>query len=164
MNIRTFGVAAVLALTVSACGGDDDATASKAISDSIMESNDQTFEVSRSQADCVGDGLVEQIGTEQLTEYGIITEDLEASDGIDDVTMSQEDAESAADVMSECADIRELFTNAMGELPEEARSCVDENLSDEVVHDFLVAIFMNDQEKGTQDMMSALQECVTPQG
>lgn len=164
MKIRTVGAAAVLALTLSACGSGDEEKASKAISDSIMESNDRTFEVTRKQADCVGDGLVEQIGTEKLTEYGLLTEDLKAGEGIANVKMSQEDAESAADVMGECADIRKLFTEAMGELPEEARTCVDEKLTDEVLDDFLVAIFMDDQEKGAQDMMSALQECVVPQG
>ena len=41
----------------------------------------------------------------------------------------------------------------MGDLPEEAQQCVDENLSDEVLHDFLVSIFMNDQEGGQQDLI-----------
>ena len=164
MKIRTIGIAAALALTLTACGTSDDETASKAISDSLMESNDEAFEVTRKQADCVGDGMVEEIGTEQLTEYGIITEDLESSGGIENVEMSQEDAEAAADVMGECADIRELFTDAMGQLPQEAQDCVEENLTDEVLDEFLVAVFMNDQEKGTQGMMTALQECLTPQG
>ena len=66
--------------------------------------------------------------------------------------------------MSECANIKELFTSAMGDLPEEAQQYIDENLSDEVLHDFLVSIFMNDQEGGQQDLMGALQECLTAGG
>jgi hypothetical protein len=100
--------------------------------------------------------MVDRIGVDKLTEYGIITEDLKANDGIDNVEMSEGDAGSAADVMSECADIKELFTSAMGELPEEAQQCVDENLSDEVLHDFLVAIFMNDEQGGQDDLINAL--------
>jgi hypothetical protein len=163
MKIRTFGVAALLALSLTSCGQDEEA-ASEAISNSIMESNDETFEVTREEADCVGDGMVEQIGVDKLTEYGIITEDLEANDGIDNVEMSEGDASSAADVMAGCADIKELFTSAMGELPQEAQQCVEENLSDEVLHDFLTAIFMNDQDQGQQELMGALQECLGAQG
>jgi hypothetical protein len=163
MKIRALGAVVVLALSLTACGQDEEA-ASTAISDSIMESNDQTFEVTQEEADCVGDGMVEEIGVDKLTEYGIITEDLKADGGIDSVEMSEGDAGSAADVMSDCANIKELFTSAMGDLPEEAQQCVEENLSDEVLHDFLVAVFMNDQEGGQQDLMGALQECITPGG
>lgn len=160
MKIRTIGAVAVLALTLGACGSDD-AAASEAISKSIMESNDDTFEVTQDQADCVGEGMVDEIGTDQLVEYGIITEDNEASDGLDAVKMSEDDANSAADVMQECADIKDVFTQAMGELPEEAQTCIDEKLTDDVLHDFLVSIFMDDQEKGTQDLTGALAECMT---
>ena len=163
MKIRTLGVATVLALTLTSCGQDEEA-ASKAISASIMDSNAEAFEVSQEQADCIGDGMVEKIGVEKLTDYGIITEDLEAEDGIENVEMSEGDASSAADVMSGCADIKELFTSAMGDLPEAAQQCVDENLSDDVLHDFLVAVFMNDQEAGNQQLMGALEECLGPQG
>jgi hypothetical protein len=166
MKLRTIGpfcMVAVLAVSLTACGQDEEA-ASKAISDSIMKSNDETFEVTREEADCVGDGMVEEIGVDKLTEYKVITEDLKASDGIDDVEMSEKDAGAAADVMTGCADIKGLFTSAMGELPEESRQCVDENLSDEVLHDFLTAIFMNDQEKGNEQLMGALQECVSAGG
>jgi hypothetical protein len=163
MKLRTIGVAVLLALSLTACGQDEEA-ASQAISDSITESNNQTFEVTQEEADCVGDGMVEEIGVDQLTEYGIITEDLEANDGIENVKMSEGDAGAAADVMAGCADIKELFTSAMGELPEEAQQCVEENLSDEVLHNFLTAVFMNDQEAGNQELMGALQECLGPQG
>lgn len=160
MKIRTIGATAVLALALTACGGDDEA-ASKAISDSIMDSSDQTFKVSQDQADCVGDGMVADIGTDKLVEYGLITEENEPSSGIDSVEMSEDDASSAADVMQECADIKEVFTTAMGEVPEEAATCIDENLTEDVLHEFLVAVFMNDQEGGTQNLMTALQDCMT---
>jgi len=160
MKIRTIGAVAVLALALTACGSDDEA-AGDAISTSIMDSNNETFKVTQKQADCMGDGMVDEIGTDQLVEYGLITEDNEASEGIDSVKMSEGDAQSAADVMQECADIKEIFTNAMGEAPEETATCIEENLSDEVVNEFLVASFMGDQEAGTQALMGALQECMS---
>jgi hypothetical protein len=163
MRIRTIGAVALLALSLAACGNDEEA-ASEAISKAIMESNDESFEVTKEEADCVGDGMVDKIGVDKLTEYGIITEDLESSGGIENVEMSEADAESAADVMADCADIKQIFTNAMGELPEDAQACVDENLDDEVIHEFLVAIFMNDQEAGQQGVVTALQECMSDGG
>jgi hypothetical protein len=160
MKIRTIGVAAVLALALTSCGNDDEA-ASKAIAAGIMDSNDQTFKVTQEQADCLGDGMVDEIGTDQLVEYGLITEDMKESEGIDSVKMSDADAQSAADVMQECADIKQIFTEAMGTgMPEEAAACVDEKLTDEVLNDFLVAVFKDDQEAGTQGLMTALQECM----
>ena len=163
MKIRTLGATAVLVLTLGACGGGDDSEASKAIADSMMESNTEgeTFQVTQDQADCVGEGLVDEIGTDKIIEYGVLSEELETTeDGIEQVEMSDEDAESAADVMMECADIKEIFTGEMGELPQEAQTCIDEKLTDDVLHEFLVAVFKNDQEGGTQNLMTALTECM----
>ncbi len=165
MKIRTTAAVGVLALALAACGGsDDEAAASKAIADSIMDSSDSTFKVTQDQADCVGEGMVEDIGTDQLVEYGIITEDIEASDGLESVKMSEDDAQSAADVMQDCADIKEIFTGAMGELPEEAQTCIDEKLTDDVLNEFLVSVFMDDQETGTEGLMGALTECMSAGG
>ena len=164
MKIRTIGATAVLALALTACGSGDDDAASKAIADSIMDSNDSTFEVTQDQADCVGDGFVEEIGTDQLVEYGIITDDNKAADGLDAVKMSEGDAQSAADVMQDCADIKEIFTGAMGELPEEAQACIDEKLTDDVLNEFLVAVFTDDQEAGTEGLTTALTECIAAGG
>src|SRR3990170_4368236 len=121
MKIRTLGAVAVLALALTACGGGDDAKASESIAGTIMDSDNETFKVTQEQADCVGDGFVEEIGADQLVEYGILTEDLKADSTIDDVEMSKADAQSAADVMQDCADIKEIFSTAMGELPAEAQ-------------------------------------------
>jgi len=164
MKIRTIGAVCVLALALAACGGSDDDAASKAIADSIMDSSDSTFEVTQDQADCVGEGMVEDIGTDQLVEYGIITEDNEASDGLESVKMSEDDAQAAADTMQDCADIKEIFTGAMGELPEEAQTCIDEKLTDDVLNEFLVAVFTDDQEAGTEGLMGALTECMSAGG
>ena len=162
MKFRSLGaVAAALALTLTACGNQDE-EASKAISDSMVKNGDETFQVTRDQADCVGDGFVDQIGVDQLTEYGILTEDMKAESNIDSVKMSEDDAQSAADVMMDCADVKQVFQEAMGDqVPDEIKTCIDKKLSDQVLHDFLVKVFQDDQEGGQQDLMAALQECVT---
>lgn len=152
----------ILLLAGDFCGAEP--VASKSIADSIMDSNGGSFVVTQEQADCVGDGFVEEIGTDRLVEYGIITEDLTTDSTIDTVEMSTSDAQSAADVMQDCADVKEIFAGAMGELPAEAQDCIDEKLTDDVLNKFLVAVFSNDQEAGTQELTAALTECITPQG
>lgn len=165
MKIRTIGAAAVLALALTACGGSgDDEKASTNLADSIMDSSSATFEVTQDQADCIGEGFVDEIGTDQLVDYKILDEDLEAADGLDSVKMSEDDAQAAADTMQNCADIKEIFTGAMGELPEEALTCIDEKLTDDVLNEFLVAVFTDDQEAGTQGLMGALTECMAAAG
>ena len=83
--------AVVLALGLSSCGGgsnDDDAAASKALSDSIMKSqksgNDAAsslLTLKQKEADCIGDGLVDKIGTDQLQKYKLLTKDNKAKQG-----------------------------------------------------------------------------------
>lgn len=162
MKFRALGVvAAALVLTLTACGNQED-EASKAISDSMVKNSNETFQVTRDQANCVGDGFVDQIGVDQLTEYGILTEDMKAESNIDSVKMSEGDARSAADVMMDCADVKKVFQEAMGDqVPEETKTCIDEKLSEQVLHDFLVKVFQDDQAGGQQDLMTALQECMS---
>ena len=56
----------------------DDATASKSIADSILASqksgSGQVFTVSTKDANCIGDGLVEKLGTEKLQKYKLRAE------------------------------------------------------------------------------------------
>ena len=76
--------------------------------------------------------------------------------------MSEDDAQAAADTMQDCADIKEIFTGAMGELPEEAQTCLEEQLTDERLRGFLVATFSGQQgDEAIQELSTAVQECVT---
>jgi hypothetical protein len=163
MKVRAFGAFAVMALSLSACGNDEQA-ASEAIAAWVMEGSDEGSGVTRQGADCVGDGMVEEIGIDKLIEYRILTEDLEVSKGLDNVEMSRADAGSAAEVMMDCADVKQIYTSALGDLTEDARACVEENLGDQVIHEFLVARFMDELEEGQQAVVTALQECMAGDG
>ena len=160
MKFRALGLVAALALSLTACGNQED-EASKAISDKMVSSSDETFQVNREQADCVGDGLVDKIGVDQLKEYNVLTEDMKADSDIESVKMSEGDADSAADVMLDCTDVKGLFDQAIGQVPDEVKSCLDEKLNDEVIHDFLVKVFQGDEEGGQQQLMTALQDCIS---
>lgn len=162
---RTAVGVAGLALVLAGCGGGDDEAASQAVADVFMESGNQVFEVDRDQADCVGDGFVEEIGTDQLVDYGIVTEEGETGDGLEGVEMSEGDAETAAGVLAECADLQQSLSEAMeGQVPEEQQACIGENLTDELLQSVLTAFFRNDQAAATQELTGALGECLTPSG
>ncbi len=162
MKYRTLGAVGVLALTLSACGGGDDAKASESISKAIRDSESQDMALSQQQADCIGDGFVEEIGTDQLVEYKVLKDDFTVNEGVDNVEMSEDDAGSAADVVLECADFREVFTGMMEGMPEEAQTCLEEQLTDERLRGFLVATFSGEQgDEAIQELSTAVQECVT---
>jgi len=160
--LRASGVVLVLALGACGTGGDDDGKAADAISSSLTADSDQALQVTDEQADCVGEGFVDDIGTDKLTDYGILTEDLEASDKALDTKMDKADAEAAAAVLVGCTDAQKLFSDAISqgqEIPAEAQACLDEALTDEVVTDFFAATFAQDTALAAE-AMTPLQECM----
>ncbi len=162
MKYRTIGAIGVLALALTACGGGDDAKASESISKAIRDSGTQDMALTQKQADCIGDGFVAEIGADQLVEYKVLNEDLTVNEGVDNVKMSEGDAGSAADVVLECADFREAFTGMMEGMPEEAQSCLEDELTDERLKAFLTATFRGDEDSAAvEELSTAVQECVT---
>lgn len=160
----------VLLLTLAACGGgDDDAQATKAISDSIMASqenqeggNAQMFAMPREDADCIGEGFVADIGTEELQEYGFLTEDLTAAEDFTNVEMSQADAESAADTLLECADVQQMMAQAMGEVDTKTRECFEEVLTEDALRSLFTKMFSGQQEEAGQELIAPMMECAAP--
>lgn len=161
---------AALLLPLSACGGgDDDARAAKAISDSIMESQEsqagggaQMFAMPREDADCIGAGFVDAIGTEQLQEYGFLTEDLKAAEDFTDVEMSQEDAAAAADTVIDCADVQQMMTQAMGDIDAKTRECFEDVLDEEALRSLFTKMFSGQQEEAGQELIQPMMECAAP--
>jgi hypothetical protein len=169
---RTFAAAAIAALTLTtlaACGGsDDDETAAKAISDSIMKEQDgaaaDVFAMERSEADCIGDGFVEEIGVEQLQEYGFITEDLKA-EPMTSVTMDTADAEAATGVLFDCADVTELMSEAMAagqQVDEKTQQCLEDVLTEEKLRTMFTLMFSGKQDEANQEIVRPLMECAAP--
>ncbi len=163
MRMRTIGAIGALLLVVSGCGGSNDEDAKKAIAESIMNESDTTFDVKQSEADCVASGFVDDIGVDQLQEYGILTEDAKTSTTLDEIKMSADDADAAANAFVDCVDVQELL---MGSVPLEgmdpaAVDCVKGVLSDDAVHDLLAATFSAaGADAAAPDMTEALQKCV----
>ena len=119
---RMTAVLAVLMLALTACGGaavggGDDEKASKAIADSIMKEQQtasggaaDVFQMKRAEADCIGDGLVENIGTDKLKEYGFLSKDLKIAKTMENVKMAADDAQAASDTLFDCADVKQMVS------------------------------------------------------
>ena len=169
---KTFGaaVAAVLALTLGGCGSssEDDTTASRAISDSLIEAQEtnssrmQLFTVKREEADCVGEGLVDEIGTAQLQDYGMLDDELEARSAITQVKMNAADAGSATDVVFDCVDVPAMVKGALSKndgLPARTRTCIAEAMTETTLRPVFRQTFQGNQEKATTALTEPLSEC-----
>jgi hypothetical protein len=160
-------VTAVLALGLTSCGGNDDEAASKALSDSIMKSQDssnasQFFAMKRKDADCIGDGMVDEIGTDQLQEYGMITKDNKANKDVTAVKMSTGDAESATDVLFDCTDVPTMMQKAVGDsgqIPAEMQDCVNKALNEENLRSMFTKVFSGKQEEAQQELIQPMMKC-----
>ncbi|MGZ4436737.1 MAG: hypothetical protein ACXVW6_03810 [Nocardioidaceae bacterium] len=167
---------AVLAMT-SACnsngGGNangaslsgNDAKAATAISDSIMKEqksgSTSAMQLKQKDATCIGNGLVNKIGTAQLQKYGIITKDLKLNKDVTTVKMSKNDAESAADTFFGCADVMGMMKKAMessGQMPPQVKGCMDKALTKDAVHGMFVGMFSGDQ-NASKPLTGAMMKC-----
>lgn len=160
---------AALLLPLTACGGGgDDEKAAKAISDSIMASQKdqsgagQMFVMPREDADCIGEGFVDEIGVDKLQEYGFLTDDLKAEEDFTNVKMSKEDAEAAADTLLECADVQEMMAKAMGDVDAKTKACFEEVLTEDALRSLFTKMFSGKQEEAGQELIEPMMKCAAP--
>ena len=160
---RLFGAAAGLALVLplSACGSGDDEKAATSIASQVREGGDADLQVSQKEADCIGEGFVDELGTDKLVEYDMLNEEMEATQR-EASKMSQEDADAAAAVFGDCADVKALMVEALESsgMPESASDCVNEELTQERIDEFTVALFRQDDSVG-EELGRTIQGCVT---
>jgi hypothetical protein len=161
-------VAALLACTLTACGGDDDATASKNISASIISSQKsstgaaQLLSLKKKDADCIGDGLVDKVGTDKLQTYGVLTKDLKAKQSVTEVAMSGADAKAATDVLFGCSDIEAKMRAAVskaGSIPQAMRGCVDKALASDNLRPMFTKVFEGKQDEAQKALTAPLAKC-----
>ena len=165
---RVTAAVAALLLTLTACGGGgDDEQAAKAISDSIMKeqkdagASADVFQMEQEEADCIGDGFVSEIGTEQLQEYGFLTDDLKTAEKLGNVTMETADAEAAADTLIDCADVQKMMTDSMGELDEKTRTCLEDVMTEDALRNLFTKMFSGKQEEAGQELIEPMMKCTT---
>ena len=160
---RVTAAVAALLLTLTACGSGDDDQAAKSISDSIMKEQEgasaDVFKMKQEEADCIGEGFVSEIGTDQLQEYGFLTEDLKTAEELTNVKMSTADAEAAADTLFDCADVQKMMTESMGDLDEKTKTCLEEVMTEDALHDLFTKMFSGKQEEAGQELIEPMMKC-----
>lgn len=165
-------VLTVLALTLSACGGNDDATASKNISASLMKAQksggaSQLFTLKKKDADCIGNGFVDKIGTDKLQKYKFLTKDNASAGKIDNLKMSATDATAASTVLFGCTDISTKIKGAItgsGNVPAAMKACIDKALTDKVVRGVITKTFEGRSSEIQKDLTAPLTRCATGSG
>jgi hypothetical protein len=162
------GVLAVLAMVLAGCGGNNDDQAAQAISDSIMKeqkSGGQTssfFSMDKKDADCIGQGLVDKIGTDQLQQYGVLTKDNKTKGDVTNVKMSAADAKSATDVLFKCTDVEAMMQKAMdrtGKVPAAMKACVKKVLTKDNLHTMFEKIFAGRQDEAQKALVQPMMKC-----
>ncbi|MCK0112481.1 hypothetical protein MWU75_10060 [Ornithinimicrobium sp. F0845] len=164
-KVHALFVTGALSLSLAACGGGggDDGEAADAIAQSMMESSDDTFVVDQGQADCVGEGLVDKIGVDQLKEYGMLTDDLAVNESVDSVVMEEAHADSAAEVIVGCIDAAEMMREQMAvddSMTEEQLDCVGEVLDEDTLTRMFSLIFQGKEDEFGNELMEPLMACM----
>jgi hypothetical protein len=163
---------AALLLGVSGCaggdGGDTDATASKAIADSIMKSGDSSaklLSMKREDADCIGKGLVDKVGTEKLRKYGLLTKDNTSKNAINDVSMSPEDAKATTTVLFGCTDVEAMMNSAIsqsGNLSKKIKACVTRTLTEDTLRPVFDQMFQGNPDEASKALTGPISKCAVP--
>lgn len=187
----TATVLAVLLLCLGGCGGSDagdssgskpsasapaaqqDATAARSIADSLVKSGasagatSQLLTVKRADADCIGKGLVDEIGTAKLQRYGLLTKDMKVGSDVQSLTMSAPDASTAARVTTGCTDLKARLLAAVsssGSLPRSTRACISRSLDDASIRRALTNAFQGKQAAAQKALTTPLLVCAKSAG
>ncbi|MGH3510614.1 MAG: hypothetical protein ACRDPI_10375 [Nocardioidaceae bacterium] len=176
MKIRILAPAVLTTLTLAltGCGGSGgggesagDAAAAKAISAAMLSgsgANGAGFTVNKTQADCVGKGFVDKVGTDNLEKYGLLSADGKAIGSVTGLKMSHRDASAAAGVMIDCTDAAKMLSKAMGSqagaLDPTTKACLVKILTPANVRALYTGIFEGDEQGAAQRLTTPLLKCV----
>ena len=154
-------------LTLSACGSGDDDKAKENIKSAVLEEETSLTggtKPTEEQADCIADGMVDDVGVETLQEYELLNDDLEINEEANPTDMEAEDADALAGVFVDCIDVEEMFADqfAAGEqdLPEDQQECIKDAIDEDAMKDGLSASFQGEEDEGFAAMQEEMMTCV----
>ena len=167
-KVWTATVLTALALSLSACGSSGDDEAAQNISDSIIKaqktssSSSEFFSVKRKDADCIGKGLVDKIGTDQLQQYGLLDKDNKVKGNVTALKMSAGDAKAATGVLFDCTDVETMIKKAMassGTVPKAMKACVDKALTEDNLRSMFTQLFQGDSKAANKALVEPMTKC-----
>ena len=164
---KTAAVLCAALMTLSACGSGDDDKARENIKTAVLE--DETdltggTKPTEEQADCIADGMVDDVGVETLQEYDLLDEDLKINEEADPTDMEEGDADALAGVFVDCIDVEEMFATQFSsgeeELPAEQQECITDAIDEEAMKDGLSASFQGEEDEAFTAMQEEMMACV----
>ena len=163
----TAAVLAALSLLLVGCGAQDEDKASTAIADSISKAQKSggaaQLDVTAKEADCIGNGWVDTIGTDKLQKYGVLTEDMRAEKLLTEVdTLSATDATSATSVLFDCADIPGIMKKLVAgsnQVPKKMQTCINSALTEKNLRPYLEKNFQGKAEEAQQELAAPMAKC-----
>jgi hypothetical protein len=164
---KTAAVLCAALMTLSACGNGDDDKARENIKAAVLE--DETdltggAKPTEEQADCIANGMVDDVGVDTLQEYDLLNDNLEINDDADPTDMKAEDADALAGVFVDCIDVEEMFAaqfdSSEQELTDDQKSCITDAIDEEAMKDGLSASFQGEEDEGFTAMQEEMMGCV----
>ncbi len=164
-------MAAVLCAAVmvlSACGNGDDDEAKKNIKAAVLD--DETSltggtKPTDDQADCIANGMVDDVGVETLQKYKLLDDNLEINKDANPTDMSSDDADALAGVFVDCIDVAEMFAAQFDsgdqKLPEEQQQCIKDAIDEDAMKAGLSASFQGEQDEAFTEMQTKMMACIT---
>jgi hypothetical protein len=131
---------------------------------SIATSLGKAVGMTKAQGRCVAEGLVDSIGTYELTAAGVLDVKQDLTGALKGTPLNATDAEIAADVIAGCVSIEEMLGQSMTDANPKAaaavKACLTDAFDDATYHAYLVATLM-DQGTGldpqsTKDLANCL--------
>lgn len=163
-----FVLIVVLALLLSACGGGQEQEYVDAIAASVRQGN-STFQVSQEQAQCIGNAFVDTLGVSAFQEVGLTPEEIRSgADPLQDANQLAIDRATAGqlyDALNECVDLSKLVLQGIQQanLPPEARKCIANNLSEDLIRQVFAVRLSGGTVRGnpqlTRKLTTAFAEC-----
>jgi hypothetical protein len=148
----------------------DDTKAAKAISAAILKNENgggatDLVSLTKAQADCIGNGMVDKVGTKDLQTYKLLDGNLEARNDVTAAHMSASDAKATTDVFFGCADVKGLVKKAVGASTagssSKLKNCIDKALTEANLRAFLTATFEGKSAQAQSLLTRPLSGCVT---
>lgn len=168
---RPTALVAVGVLLLGACGDDGDESGggrasrySEAMAESMAADEELPF--TRSDIECLSVEFVDALGgPERLEEEGIEPSDLRGDQGLDDLglELGDDEAEGLAGAFGACdVSLAELVLDQAGEdVPAEVRTCVEDNLDEDVLARFFGRVLLDDAagEEAPEELLDPLLQC-----
>jgi hypothetical protein len=157
-------VACAALLTLTACGGkSDDQTAKDNLEQKMLEGSDSLgTKATKSEATCIANGIVDDLGIDKLKKYGFLTDDLRVSDKAGSTPLTASDAHTFAHVYVTCIDMKQLLTERQpgaDKFTTAQKACIVKNLDTNVLEDGLAAVFQGQQDKKYVAMQRRIEAC-----